>query len=291
VDNGSTDGSVEYMAATFPWVRVVALDRNTGFAHANNAGAAGAAARYLVFLNNDTEVQPGWLASLTDVADADPAIGLVTSKLVYMDRPDIVDSAGDGYLRSGGAFKIGHGRSDDGASAPREVFGACGGACLIRRDLFEAIGGFDDRLFLIYEDVDLSYRARLRGARIIYAPGAVVRHAGSASVGHVSATAVYYGQRNLEWVWLQNTPARLLRRSWLSHLAYSCAGIAAYAGRGHLWTVLRAKLAAIGGLAAALARRRVVQQTATADPDALWRLMEGDWIGVKRREKRFDFRT
>jgi GT2 family glycosyltransferase len=290
VDNGSTDDSVAWLAASCPWVRVVAVGENAGFSRGNNLGVAGATTEFLVFLNNDTEVEPGWLAALIAAADRDPSVGLVTSQLVYFDRPDLVDSAGDGYLRCGGAFKVWHGRSASTAPGSREVFGACGGACLIRRALFERLGGFDERLFLIYEDVDLSYRARLTGARIVYAADAVVRHRGSATVGRASATAVFYGQRNLEWVWLQNTPGRLLWRSFLSHAIYSCAGVAAYARHGHAWTAVRAKLAALAGIPVTLSKRRLIQRGATADPERLWQLMEGDWIGLKRREKSFDLR-
>jgi GT2 family glycosyltransferase len=291
VDNASTDDSLPLVGARFPWVRVVALAENRGFAGGNNAGAAGCAADYLVFLNNDTEVEPGWLAALMTEADKRPLVGLVTSHITYIEEPGRIDSAGDGYLRCGGAFKIAHGQSSAGAFPSGEVFGACGAAFLIRTKLFEQLGGFDERFFMVYEDVDLSYRARLRGSEIRYAPGAVVRHAGSASLGRISPDAVFFGQRNLEWTWLQNTPAPLLWRSAISHVLYNLAGAFAYARRGLLTAWLRGKLAALAGVPATLARRRDIQRSCTVEADALWRLMEPDWIGVKRREKEFDFRS
>jgi hypothetical protein len=291
VDNASSDDTVEYVKRAYPHVVVVALGRNLGFAGGNNAGARRASARYLAFLNNDAEAERSWLARLIAPADADPTVGLVTSRIVFMDRPQIIDSAGDGYLRCGGAFKRDHGQAGgENPGAPAEVFGACGAGFLIRRELFEALGGFDERFFMVYEDVDLSYRARLRGARCIYAPDALVRHAGSASIGAVSSPQVYYGQRNLEWTWIKNSPARLLWRSLPSHVAYGLASAAGYARRGQLGVWCRAKLAAFAGLPRVWRERRAVQQTATADPEALWELMEPDWVGVKRREKAFDFR-
>ena len=90
-----------------------------------------------------------------------------------MDRTEILDSAGDGYLRAGGAFKHGHNTLAEEYATSREVFGACGGAFLIRRSLWDALGGFDPRFFMVYEDVDLSYRARLLGHRCWYAANAV----------------------------------------------------------------------------------------------------------------------
>ena len=288
VDNGSTDGSADFVRERFPECRVVALGVNIGFAAGNNAGARGATVPYLAFLNNDTKVDPGWLAALVAAAESDPSVGLVTSRVVFMDRPDVIDSAGDGYLRCGGAFKHLHGQRVDGRLASREVFGACGAAFLIRRDLFEVLGGFDEDLFMVYEDVDLSYRARLRGGRCVYADAASVKHAGSASLGLASSLAVYHGQRNLEWTWIKNSPRALLVRSLPAHVLYNLAGLAAYARAGRLGAWCRGKVAALRGLPAVWRKRREVQRTAIADPDALWALMEDDWVGVKRREKRFD---
>jgi GT2 family glycosyltransferase len=289
VDNASTDGTVSYVRESFPGVTVLALDRNGGYASGNNAGARAASAKYLAFLNDDTEVDGRWLTALVADLESDPSVGLVTSRIVYRDRPDMFDSAGDGYLRCGGAFKHHHGQPVDTAPGSREVFGACGAGFLIRRDLFESIGGFDEDFFMVYEDVDLSYRARLRGARCRYAASAVVRHAGSASIGRVSEPQVFYGQRNLEWTWVKNSPARLLLRSAAAHVVYGMASAVGYARQGRLGVWCRAKLAAVKGLPHVLHKRRLVQQTATVDPERLWQLMDRDWIGIKRREKRFDF--
>ncbi len=291
VDNASTDGSVAFVRERFPECHVLVLDTNLGFATGNNAGARGATAPYLVFLNNDTLVQPGWLAALLRAAEGDRHVGLVTSHIVYMDRPEVVDSAGDGYLRCGGGFKRGHGQSIDRAAGDREVFGACGAAFLIRRELFERLGGFDEDYFMVYEDVDLSYRARLAGSRIVLASGALVRHAGSASLGRISSNAVFYGQRNLEWTWIKNSPSTIWWRSLPSHFLYDLAGGIAYARAGLLGPWLRGKFAAVAGLPAVWRKRQHVQRSARADARELWRLMEADWIGVKRREKAFDFRA
>lgn len=290
VDNASTDGSVDWVRRHYPTVHVVALDENVGFAAGNNRGADGAVVDALVFLNNDTVVAPGWLEALAGAAEADSRWGLVTSKIVYMNRPDVIDSAGDGYLRCGGGFKHGHGQPAEAWSQSREVFGACGAAFLIRREVFELLGGFDESFFMVYEDVDLSYRARLAGARVWYEAKAIVHHAGSASMGRVSDLAVFCGQRNLEWTWLKNTPSGLWWRAWPSHLAYNLAGAVGYWRQGRLRPWLRGKVAACRGA------RRVWQQRARpphlsrAETTALWTVMSADWIGIKRAEKQFDFR-
>ena len=290
VDNASTDDSVRHLETRWPNVRVIALPSNVGFAAGNNRGAEDAATDCLVFLNNDTVVEPGWLDALVRAAGADAGRGLVTSKIVYLDQPDVVDSAGDGYLRCGGGFKYGHGEPVSGWHQSREVFGACGAAFLIRRTLFQELGGFDESFFVVYEDVDLSYRAQLRGARVWYAADAVVRHAGSASMGRVSDLAVYCGQRNLEWTWLKNTPGRLLWRSLPAHLAYTAAGAVGYLRQGRFGPWLLGKWAAARGIGRIWRARGRAPAATAADRDRVWALMERDWISRKRAEKRFDFR-
>jgi N-acetylglucosaminyl-diphospho-decaprenol L-rhamnosyltransferase len=285
VDNASSDGSAAFVRERYPDVRVIETGTNLGFAAGNNAGAGAAEGRTLVFLNNDTVPATDWLARLMAAGDEHPAFDLVTSRIVTIADADVLDSAGDGYLRAGGAFKHGHGGDAGRYGESREVFGACGCAFAIRREVFEALGGFDDSFFMVYEDVDLSYRARLLGYRIWYAADALVRHAGSGTLGVASPMAVYYGQRNLEWTWLKNTPAPLLWRTAVPHLIYSAAGVAYYARRGRLGPAFRGKLAALAGLPRVLRARRAVQRAATVAPADLEALMERRWLALKRREK------
>lgn len=288
VDNASTDGTVGYVRERHPEVRIVALPENRGFAGGNNAGAAEARAPLVAFLNNDTVAQPGWLLSLAAGLDEATGFALATSHIVYMHDPQIIDSAGDGFLRSGGAFKRLHGSRSARAAEPTEVFGVCGAACLMPKRVFEELGGFDEDFFASHEDVDLSYRARLRGYRVRYVPTSVVRHHGSATLGRLSARAVFYGQRNLEWVYLKNSPSALLWRTAASHLLYDLAAGVYFLGTGRGWTFVRAKAAALAGIPLMLRKRAVVQRSRRADPDAIWRVLEPGWLGVKTREKRFD---
>jgi GT2 family glycosyltransferase len=285
VDNASSDGSAGFVRAHYPAVRVIESGTNSGFAAGNNLGARHASGSYLVFLNNDTVAAPDWLARVCASLDERPACGLATSKLVRMDDPSIVDSAGDGYLRAGGAYKRGHGRPAADYDVSREVFGACGAAFAIRRELFERLGGFDESFFMVYEDVDLSYRARLLGFGCWYAADAVVRHAGSATLGRVSERAVFFGQRNLEWTWVKNTPRPLLWRSAPAHLVYSLSGLAHYARYGRLGAALRGKAAALRGLPAALRSRSSIQSAATSGT-SIGALMDRNWMAIKLSEKR-----
>jgi GT2 family glycosyltransferase len=285
VDNASTDGSSAYVRERYPGVRVHETTVNLGFAEGNNEGARIARGRVLAFLNNDTVPAPDWLARLEAGLSSRPGVALATSRIVSMDAPVVIDSAGDGYLRAGGAFKHGHGGPPGAFADSREVFGACGAAFMVRREVFEELGGFDRAFFMVYEDVDLSYRARLLGYRCWFAADAVVRHKVSGTLGRMSPAAIFYGQRNLEWTWIKNTPSTLLLRSAGPHIIYSIAGLAYYARRGALGPAVRGKLSALAGLGSMLASRSRVQRTRRRHWREMAALMEPRWLALKRREK------
>lgn len=288
VDNGSSDGSVEFVAQAFPTVRIEAIGANLGFAAGNNVGARLARGRYLAFLNNDAAPQPGWLARLRAALDTRPDAGLAASCIVYLDRPTVVDSAGDGVTRFGGAFKRSHGQPVSEAGEARDVFGACGAACLIRKTLFDEVGGFDGDYFAVHEDVDLSYRCQLRGFSCVYVPDAVVHHAGSATLGRLSARSVFWGQRNLEWTYLKNTPWPLLALTLPGHVLYNLAAAIHFTRAGLLRSFLTAKLAAVRALPRVLHQRRGIQRQRRVSSRHLWKRMDGRWLAIKLREKRFD---
>ena len=288
IDNGSTDGTAGYVRDRFPWVKLVTLVENRGFAGGNNAGARVASGQYLAFLNNDTVADPDWLRALLSGIDEPNHFLLVTSRIVYMHDPDVIDSAGDGVLRWGGAFKRHHGEPASAASTTQEVFGVCGAACLMPRAVFDDIGGFDDDFFASHEDVDLSYRARLRGYRCRYVADAVVRHVGSATLGTASEFAVFHGQRNLEWMYVKDTPGSLLWKTLPGHIVYDVAAGVHFARIGRLRPYLRAKAAALAGLPRMLRKRTAIQRTRRVHAAAIAPLLDTKWLSAKLREKRFD---
>jgi len=290
VDNASTDGTAEYVREAFPWVRLVELPENRGFAGGNNAGVRVARGRFVALLNNDAVPEPGWLQALVrGVTEHDRSV-LVTSCIVYMHDPSVIDSAGDGLLRWGGAFKRHHGADVESARESVEVFGICGAACLLPRHVFAELGGFDEDFFASHEDVDLSYRARLLGYRCRYVADALVKHQGSATIGRVSGFAVFHGQRNLEWMYFKDTPLALLLRTLPGHLVYTGAACLHFARTGLLRQFIRAKLAAMAGLPKMLRKRRDVQRTRRTGARDIWPLLESRWLSTKRREKQFDLR-
>jgi GT2 family glycosyltransferase len=189
VDNGSTDGSVGYLEQG--GVPHVALPCNVGFAAAVNLGARRTEAATILVLNADTALEPGCVGRLLDALDADSTLGGVQPRILQLegdpDAPRSVDSAriysaGQALTRDGRAFELGMGEPQGPWSAEgREVFGVCGAACLLRRELFAELGGYDESYFAFYEDVDLNVRARIAGWRFEYVPEAVVWHVGNAS--------------------------------------------------------------------------------------------------------------
>ncbi len=182
-DDGSKDETPTELAKV-AGLRVVRLEANRGYVHAVNAALSSARGRYVVLLNNDTEVQPGWLDALVETADSRQDVGVVGAKLVYPDGR--LQEAGSIIWADGHGTNYGRGGDprDHSVDFPREV-DYCSGACLlVRRDLLQALGGLDARFApAYYEDADLAFAARQRGLRVLYQPAAVVRHAEGASYG------------------------------------------------------------------------------------------------------------
>jgi len=188
VDNGSGDGSVEYLERQK--VPHVALPENVGFAAAVNLGAARTAAPAVLALNADTVLEPGCVEALLDALLADATLGGVQPRILQLEdgesklSPETARlySAGQALTGDGRAYELGMGEVQGGWSAERrEVFGVCGAACLLRRELLAELGGYDESYFAFYEDVDLNVRARIAGWSFGYVPEAVVWHVGNAS--------------------------------------------------------------------------------------------------------------
>jgi GT2 family glycosyltransferase len=213
VDNGSDDDSVAFVRERFPHARLVELGRNHGFAGAVNAGIAAARGELVAFLNNDAEPAPAWLYELRRCLERHPSAAAATAKLVTSHAPDLLDGAGDGLTPSFLPFVHGHGKDDaDQYNEEIQVFGASGTASLWRGDVLQRLGGFDERFFAYYEDVDLSFRARLLGHEIWYAPRAVAVHRRGGTAGTDLRFTLYHPAKNRWFFLLKDAPAGLLVR-------------------------------------------------------------------------------
>jgi GT2 family glycosyltransferase len=274
VDNGSHDGSIEVVSENYPEVNIVALQDNRGFAAANNVALRMVETEFVALLNNDAVPDPLWLKSLIDALEEHPQAGMAASKMLLYDRREIIDRAGDGYTRAGAALLRGRGVSADCHRVREWVFGACAAAALYRMAMLRDIGFFDEDFFLLYEDVDLSFRAQLKGYKCLYIPEALVYHKGSSSIVHDSSLSVYYGHRNLEWVYIQNMPSRLLLRTIFLHILYDIAALSYFVISGRGRDFFRAKKDALRGLKRALKKRQRIQKGKVADDGYLWSLFE-----------------
>jgi GT2 family glycosyltransferase len=277
VDDASTDNSVAFVAEHYPEVKIVHLAHNSGLAVGCNAGAQAAAGELLVMLNNDTEVEPGWLAALVEVATANPQAGAIASKMLLFDRRDTLHNAGDlmgcdGIPRNRGVWERDTGQYDD----QPQIFGGCGGGVMYRRAAWEQTGGFDERLFMYLEDVDLAWRLQLVGWDAVFAPAARLYHYLSATGGGTLAS--YYVGRNTIWVIAKDMPGPLIRRHFgrIVRAQWCITWDALRAWRGQSARArLRGQLAGVIGLPRVLGWRRMVQATRQTSLTEVDRLLIG----------------
>lgn len=218
VDNGSTDGSQAYIREHFKSCVLVCLDRNYGFCRAVNEGIRRAKSPYVILLNNDTEVCPGFAEALLRAIQRDRRrFSCAAQMLQYpKERRGILDNAGDLYCALGWGAASGRGKPAARYNKGRKIFSSCAGAAIYRKDLVEALGGFDEAHFAYLEDMDLSYRARIHGYYHWYAPEAKVYHVGSATSGsrhnsfkvlHSAGNNVYLIYKNMPFLQiLLNSP-------------------------------------------------------------------------------------
>ena len=207
VDNGSQDGSAAFIRDRFPWVKVITLSQNTGFSAAVNVGICAAGTEYVILLNNDTVVEPDFVQQLEQAMEKHGEYFSISSKMLSMQNPECIDDAGDFYCALGWAFGRGKGQDSCRFANETEVFAACGGAAIYRREVFDRIGYFDELHFAYLEDIDIGYRAQIHGYRNGYCPKAVVYHAGSGSSGsRYNAFKVDLSSRNSVYLVAKNMP-------------------------------------------------------------------------------------
>jgi GT2 family glycosyltransferase len=176
IDNASSEGNADAIAAQFPEVKLVRSPVNLGFGPGANRAAVRARGHYLAFLNPDTLVEPEWVERMIDGLERETRAGLATPKIVMAGAPEKINTCGCDVHLSGLALCRGLLQPASGYSRTARVGSISGAAFVIRRELFELLGGFDEDMFLYVEDIDLSWRARLGGWETIYVPESVVRH-------------------------------------------------------------------------------------------------------------------
>lgn len=243
VDNASADGSVELVRRQFPWVNLLPLTTNTGFAEGNNVAARHARGGTLVLLNNDTIADPFWLEELLRERDESGATA-VASKLVFAHDPTIINSAGSFLLRDGRGADRGFREPDIGQyEEAMLVFAGCGAAIAVPAPP-PGKPLLDPRYFVYYEDLDYFWRLQLGAGTVRYAPRSLVRHVHGAAAGDQSPLFHFYVERNRALTALRNADAFLA--------LWSAIGLAAKVGQAVFraatgrvrWRIARAVAAA-----------------------------------------------
>lgn len=206
VDNGSTDESVEWLKEQ--GIPAICLETNTGFSGAVNTGIRAARTPYVLLLNNDTEPEPDFVGELLKSIRRSKKIFAVSSKMIQLYNKELMDDAGDMYSVAGWAYQRGVGQSSKEYNRPCEVFSACAGAAIYRREVFETIGYFDEKHFCYLEDIDVCWRAKIFGYHNMYCPAAVVYHVGSGTSGSkyndfkvklAARNNIYLNYKNMPW--------------------------------------------------------------------------------------------
>jgi len=243
-DNGSTDGSVEHLHAQWPNARVLAFERNLGFAGAYNRALAEVECEWAVLLNNDAVLAPNWLEILLDAARQHPRAAILGGKLLFSGERmpgRVIQCAGASYTDAGTAFEIGWGQADHGQyDQPRVVASIPGAALLIKRAVFLELGGFDADYFAYLEDVDLCWRAWLAGHEVWYIPQAEAQHHfGASGGGRASPFRIRQMQSNRYANMLKHFEPGTLFSGLLTSIVYDAYRVLEFSARGH-WDGLRA---------------------------------------------------
>jgi GT2 family glycosyltransferase len=278
VDNASADGSREFVRERFPEVRLVESGSNLGFAGGNNHGLPHCRGAFVFFLNNDTRLEPGALAAIAAAVRLHPDFRVFACLMLDYRRPNLVDNAGETYYRFGVPANFG-GYPAALFAAPREVIGACGGAAVYARAVLDRVGAFDEDLFLLYEDLDLSFRARHGGERIRFLPDARVRHKGSATIGGaLGPIGVYYTTRNYPQCLAKNFPALTLLKCLPGILLGFANRFRQSARQGLLGPYFRGLADGLKMLPASLGKRRAILRASRIDRREFERLMRQGWL-------------
>jgi len=189
VDNNSSDSSIEFVKNNYPEIIMIKLDKNYGFAYPNNVGAKNARGQLLLFLNNDTITTPNFVSELVKIMNSDPKIGICQSLLLKIN--DEVDSSGDFIDSIGVAYS-----SKERVKTVKEILSAKGASMIIRKDIFERLGGFDEKFFVSFEDVDLGWRCWILGYKVLINPYSVVYHIGGQTVNKMKHEISFHGLKN-----------------------------------------------------------------------------------------------
>ncbi len=283
VDNASDDNSIALANSLLKDLRVLQPGSNTGFATANNLAVKETQATWIATLNVDAFAEADWLQQLIEATKRYPEVVMFGSTQIFADRPGYLDGAGDVYHASGVTWRGAYNQSIDMLPAEGEIFAPCAAAALYRRDVFEAVDGFDEKYFCYHEDVDLGFRLRHAGYHAIQVPKAVVHHKGSAISGRRSAFTVYHGSRNRFWTFTKNMPLLALFMLMPVHILMSLITLLVAAKHGTFVATLRGYSDGLMGLGQIVLDRRILAKSKNTSSLEILRALSWSPIALLRR--------
>ena len=279
VDDASTDQSVEFVKKNYPNAKIIRLEQNSGFSKVVNRGIKEAKGEHLFILNNDTKLDKDCLLEIKNAIDKNREFDIFACKILSMDDPAKIDSAGDGYSLIGNPYKIGY-KQKDGPKyqSPKEVFGACAAAAVYKRTIFQDIGGFDEDFVYYNEDSDLNFRARLKGYRCLYVPGAIVYHklmaTGKKNLGRV----IYYINRNKINLIIKNLPTKIAVKYFPFLIVGRIRDLSIALIKGHFFSGISGIFMALLTLPKMLKKRKEIQTARTTSDKDLEELLDCKFI-------------
>ena len=272
VENGSVDSSLDILKRYGKKITVLEQQKNLGFAGGVNVGIKFAISnnfQYVGLFNNDAVADKHWVKNLMSVFDANKNIGIVTSKIL-IEGSKRLDSTGDWYTTTGMPFPRGRGEIDNGQYDNKTtVFGASGGASLYKTALFQDIGLFDEDFFAYYEDVDISFRAQLRGWQVRYQPIAVAYHKLSATSSKLGYFAIKQSAKNFWFIYIKNVPFPLSVKYFPSAVYRYTRMFAARLIKGGFWSFASGFSKALILIPKKVAERRKIQKNKIVSNDYL----------------------
>lgn len=283
VDNNSTDGSLCFIKQNFPETITIKLNKNYGFAKAINEGVRASKSEYVVFLNNDTEVEPQWLRNLVKTADSHREMASVGSKILNFYKRKMIDGVGLLVNDVGQARSLGWNEEDHGQFEQKQpIFGATAGAALFRREIFIKVGMFDESYFMYSEEVDWAFRAQFLGFKSILCPDAIVYHKHKMSSKKKPQHLEYWQFRNMTQTLIKDMPSSLFlkRWRWIKIILVHFNTIAYQIKNGYFWPPLLTDLWLLFHLGSLLKARSKIQST---------RIVEDSYIEGFLIEKKINF--
>jgi hypothetical protein len=279
VENGSTDGSLEFINTHYPGVDLVVNKKNLGFAGGVNSGIRYAIddnCDFVALFNNDAIADKDWLRYLVEATEKDGKVGVVTCKFMDIDGKHL-DSTGDQYTNWGLPYPRGRGEPvNDSYDDQIDIFAASGGASLYKVKMFKDIGLFDEDFFAYYEDVDLSFRAQLAGWKIRYCPKAIAYHQIGATSSKISGFTTYQTMKNLPWLMWKNVPATYLLKV-LPRFKIAYFSFYASAWRRHQgWSATKGVLLSVTLAPKKIWQRHQIQNTKKVSDSYIWGIMTHD---------------